>query len=145
VTPHHQQKIHLDREYPCPCHINGKLQQIVLTEAFGCDRCHRIFVLQEDGLTIEELAATYPYKRRYYWNGKRLQILRSLPTGTDWMLRGDSWALLLQCLGAIGLLVLTFQLYCRSTLTSPILNLVLSIGIAMIVLIVITLWLFDQG
>ena len=145
MTPPHQQKIHLDREYPCPCHLHGKLQPIVLTEAFGCDRCHRIFVLQADGSTIEELAAIYPYKRRYYWNGKRLQILRSLPQVGFWSVRHDGWAIWTQSLGTIGLLLVLFQLYCRSIVTSPLLNLVISIAIAMIVLIVITLWLFDQG
>jgi hypothetical protein len=147
VAPNHQQKIYLDQEYPCPCHLNGKLRQIVLTEAFGCDRCHRIFVLQTDGLAIEELAATYPYKRRYYWNGNRLQTLKTLPTGDFWTFIGSrtAWILWLQCLSAIGLLLVIFQLYYRATLTSPILNLVLSITIAIIVTIVITLWLFDRG
>jgi hypothetical protein len=145
VTPPHQQKIYLDQEYPCPCHLHGKLQQIILTEAFGCDRCHRIFVLQADGLTIEELAATFPYKRRYYWNGKRLQALRALPKSPFWSPRSDSWAIWMQSLGAIGLLLVIFQLYCRSIFTSPLLNLVISIAIAIIVLLVITLWLFDQG
>ena len=144
VTPP-QQKIHLDREYPCPCYLHGQLQPIVLTEAFGCDRCHRLFVLQADGLTIEELATIYPYKRRYYWNGKRLQILRSLPKVRFWSARPDSLAIWIQSLGAIGLLLVIFQLYFRSIVTSPLLNLVISIAIAIIVLIVITLWLFDQG
>ncbi|WP_310417565.1 hypothetical protein [Chamaesiphon sp. OTE_8_metabat_110] len=144
VTPPHH-KIHLDQEYPCPCHLHGKLQHIVLTEAFGCDRCHRLFVLQADGLTVEELAATYPYKRRYYWNGKRLKVLRSLPKDSFWASRHESWAIWMQTLGAIGLVLLLLQLYCRAILTSPLLNLVISIAIAIIVLIVITLWLFDQG
>ncbi|WP_310483539.1 hypothetical protein [Chamaesiphon sp. VAR_48_metabat_403] len=147
MAPTHQQKIYLDLEYHCPCHLNGTLRQIVLTEAFGCDRCHRIFVLQEDGLEIEELAATYPYKRRYYWNGNRFQILRSLPTGNFWTFIGSrsAWIFGLQCLSAIGLLIFIVQLYCRATLTSPILNLVLSITIAIIVPIAIVLWLFDRG
>jgi hypothetical protein len=146
VAPPQQQKIYLDREYPCPCHSQGKLQQIVLTDAFGCNRCRRIFVLQVDGLTVEELAATYPYKRRYYWNGKRMQSLRSLPTGNFWAaMSSRDCALWWQCLSVIALLLVVFQLYCRVTLTSPILNLVLSIAIAIVVLVVITLWLFDQG
>lgn len=147
MAPPQQQKIYLDQEYPCPCHPQGTLQQIVLTDAFGCNRCRRIFVLQADGLAIEELAATYPYKRRYYWNGKRFHSLRSLPKGNFWTVVGsrESCALWLQCLGVIALVLVVFQLYCRVTLTSPILNLVLSIAIAIVVLVVITLWLFDQG
>jgi hypothetical protein len=143
---HHHQKIYLDQEYPCPCHLHGKLQQMVLTEAFACDRCRRIFVMQADGLTIEELAATYPYKRRYYWNGKRFQVLRAWPKGTIWTFfrSPDRLALWLQCLGMISLVMVLFQLYCRVTLTIPIFNLVLSMAIAIVVL-TITLWLFDQG
>jgi hypothetical protein len=146
VSPHHQ-KIYLDQEYPCPCHPNGKLQQIVLTEAFGCDRCHRIFVLQAEGLTIEELAATYPYKRRYYWNGQRLQIDRAKPSAAlqRAICGRGSWALWLQFLGIIALVLVLFKLYSRSIVASPTVNLVLSIAIAIIILIVIMLWLFDQG
>ena len=147
VPLHHHQKIYLDREYPCPCHSTGKLQQIVLTEAFGCNRCHRIFVMQEDGLTIEELATTYPYKRRYYWNGKRLRIVRSVPNLAFWTFtqQQDGWLLWLQFFSMIAVIAIGFQLYCRTTLTSPIFNLVLSMAIAIVVLTVITLWLFDQG
>ncbi|WP_373539622.1 hypothetical protein [Chamaesiphon sp.] len=145
MSPHHQQKINLNQEYPCPCHLHGKLQEIVLTEAFGCNRCHRLFVLQEDGLAIEELAATYPYKRRYYWDGNRFRVLRSLPKSTVWAYLGSparwQW---LQCLSAIGILWIGYQLYCRITLTNPISNLVLSMAIAIVVITVITFWLFDQ-
>jgi hypothetical protein len=146
VSPHHQ-KIFLDQEYPCPCHPNGKLQQIVLTEAFGCDRCHRIFVLHADGLTIEELAATYPYKRRYYWNGQRFHVDRSKPSAALQRAIGgrSSLVLWLQLLGIIALVLVLFRLYSRSIVASPTVNLVLSIAIAIIVIIVIMLWLFDQG
>lgn len=147
MPPPLQQKIYLDQEYPCPCHLKGTLQQMVLTEAFACNRCRRIFVLQADSLTIEELAATYPYKRRYYWNGSRFKSCRSLPKGTFGRSSGaqNVWVIWLQSLGIITLLIVIFQIYCRVTLTSPILNLVLSIAIPIIVFIIITLWLFDQG
>jgi hypothetical protein len=111
--------------------------------------------MQADNLTIEELAATYPYQRRYYWNGKRLQILKSLPNRTflgfgRWRSRSAgtpraSRSLWFPFLSVIALLLVTIRLYCRVTLTSPIFNLVLSMTIAIVILIVITLWLFDQG
>jgi hypothetical protein len=147
VALNQHEKIYLAQEYPCPCHLNGKLRPIVLTDAFGCDRCHRIFVLQGDGLEIEELASIYPYKRRYYWNGKRFQMLRSLPTGDFGTVIGSPTArtLWIQCLSPIGLLLIIFQLYYRTIFTSPILNLVISITIAIILLTVVTLWLFDRG
>jgi hypothetical protein len=123
---------------------------MILTEAFGCERCNRIFVLQSDRLTIEELAATYPYKRRYYWDGNRLQIVKSLPSFGSWQRLSsgemrERWSMWLQCLGVIALGLIIFRLYCRVTVTSPLLSLVLSMTIAIVVFIVITLWLFDQG
>lgn len=143
----HQHKIYLDREYPCPCHPKGKLQQIVLTEAFGCDLCHRIFVIQADGCTIEELAATYPYKRRYVWNGTRWQTLHSFPGSAVWtLLRSrDSWIFWLQSLGLIAILMAIFRLSYHSIAASPLLNLVLSMAIAIFLLIVVVFWLFSQG
>jgi asparagine N-glycosylation enzyme membrane subunit Stt3 len=42
---------------------------ITLTEAFGCQRCQKIFVLKPDKSTIEELSTSHPYKRTWYWSG----------------------------------------------------------------------------
>lgn len=146
LTQHHQ-KIYLDREYPCPCHLKGKLQQIVLTEAFGCDRCRRIFVVQADGYSIEELAASYPYKRRYIWNGTRWQILHSFPGSVLWGLfrPQDGWVLWLQSLSLLALLMTVMRLCYHAIAFSPILNLVSSMAIAIFLLIVVMLWLFSQG
>jgi len=43
----------------------------MLTEAFGCDRCQRIFVVQDDNQELEELSGAYPNKRAWRWNGTR--------------------------------------------------------------------------
>lgn len=67
----HSLKIDLNNEYPCPCRRRGRLQNIALTEAFGCDRCQQIFVLQENGRVIEQLSSSYPYKPIWRWNGYR--------------------------------------------------------------------------
>lgn len=64
-------KIDLNREYPCPCRRQGKLLPIILTEAMGCDSCQQIFVVTEDGQFIQEVSSTYPYKRLWFWTGKR--------------------------------------------------------------------------
>jgi hypothetical protein len=145
VPNQHPQKVYLAEEYPCPCHTNGKLQQIVLTEAFGCQRCHRIFVLQADDCTIEELATTYPYKRQYTWNGASWQILRANSLA-GFLHSWDSWFLWLQGLGLMTILLGCFRWYYRSIAASPFLNLVSSMAIATFVFIVIiTLWLFSQG
>ncbi len=42
---------------------------IVLTEAFGCERCQQIFVVEEGGYSLEQLSTSYPYKRAWHWTG----------------------------------------------------------------------------
>lgn len=69
MRPSRAPKIDHDKEYPCPCRRRGRLQPIFLTEAFGCDRCQQIFVLEENGHIIEQLSSTYPYKRAWRWTG----------------------------------------------------------------------------
>ncbi|NJK27744.1 MAG: hypothetical protein HC925_03325 [Coleofasciculaceae cyanobacterium SM2_3_26] len=66
---HKSHKIDLNSEYPCPCHRRGKLIPITLTDAFGCNRCQQIFVVEEDGHAIEQLATNYPYKQAWRWTG----------------------------------------------------------------------------
>jgi len=65
------QKIDLNTEYPCPCRRRGCLVPITLTEAFGCDRCQQIFVVEESGYMIEQLSTSYPYKKAWRWTGNR--------------------------------------------------------------------------
>lgn len=72
-------KIHsidLNREYPCPCRRKGKLSNIVLTEALGCELCQNIFVLSPQGKSIEQLNAHYPYKKSWYWTGRKWVITK---------------------------------------------------------------------
>ena len=76
MRPHKPIKIDLNQEYPCPCRRRGHLLPIVLTEAFGCDRCQQIFVVEENGQNIEQLSSSYPYKRIWRWTGYRWLIIR---------------------------------------------------------------------
>lgn len=71
MRPHKYTKIDQHQDYPCPCRRKGTLCPILLTDAFGCDRCQQIFVLQENGQIIEQLASHYPYKRSWCWTGFR--------------------------------------------------------------------------
>ncbi|MGI0481831.1 hypothetical protein ACN4EE_13700 [Geminocystis sp. CENA526] len=64
-------KIDLNCEYPCPCRRKGRLLPIILTEAMGCDRCQQIFVVTDKEECIEQLNPSYPYKKKWRWNGKR--------------------------------------------------------------------------
>ena len=68
--------IDLNREYPCPCRRKGKLSNIVLTEALGCELCQNIFVLSPQGESIEQLNAHYPYKKSWYWTGRKWVITK---------------------------------------------------------------------
>jgi hypothetical protein len=72
-------KIDLNCEYPCPCRRKGRLLPIILTEAMGCDRCQQIFVVTDEEECIEQLTPSYPYKKKWRWNGK------------TWMLTQKPW------------------------------------------------------
>lgn len=65
------QKIDLNGEYPCPCRRRGHLIPIALTDAFGCNRCQQIFVVNESGETIEQLSTHFSYKQTWRWTGKQ--------------------------------------------------------------------------
>ncbi|MCS6812011.1 MAG: hypothetical protein NZ772_00300 [Cyanobacteria bacterium] len=69
MQTHKAQKIDHSIEYPCPCRRRGQLIPIALTEAFGCNRCQQIFVVEDSGYMIEQLSTTYPYKRAWRWTG----------------------------------------------------------------------------
>ena len=71
LQPHKAQKSDLNEEYPCPCRFRGNLTPIVLTDAFGCNCCQQIFVVNENGDTIEQLSTSYTYKSAWRWTGKQ--------------------------------------------------------------------------
>ena len=68
------QKIDLNVDYPCPCRRRGRLIPITLTEAFGCDRCQQLFVVENNGYVLEQLSTSYPYKRAWRWTGNRWSV-----------------------------------------------------------------------
>lgn len=74
VQPQKPHKIDLNSDYPCPCRRRGHLSPIALTEAFGCDRCQQIFVVQENGYVIEQLSTNYPYKKAWRWTGNQWNV-----------------------------------------------------------------------
>jgi hypothetical protein len=86
VPPLKAQKVDINATYPCPCRQQGQLSPIALTEAFGCQRCQQIFVLKADGVTIEQLSTTYPYKRAWYWDGDQWQPVRKSLVAGYWLL-----------------------------------------------------------
>jgi hypothetical protein len=77
VQPQKTQKIDLSSEYPCPCRRHGRLVPITLTEAFGCDRCQQLFVVEDNGYVIEQLSTNYPYKRAWRWMGNHWSVAGS--------------------------------------------------------------------
>jgi hypothetical protein len=64
-----------DRAYPCPCRRQAHLVPIYLTEAFGCDRCPQMFILQEDGKLVEQLTGGYPQACAWRWTGNHWQLI----------------------------------------------------------------------
>lgn len=104
-----QQKIDLREIYPCPC-CRGNLQQIILTEALGCDRCQKIFALWKDGYVIEQTSS--PYHNCWRWDGKRWQT-KNPASQSSWILFGG---LVLTAAFAVGAL----HLLSRSSEKTPI-------------------------
>lgn len=97
-------KIDLSAEYPCPCRRRGQLTPIALTEAFGCDRCQHIFVVQDNGHTIEQLVNHYPYKKVWRWTGHQWS------TAHPMLVRGYLPFMILMVLGlALLLLIISFR------------------------------------
>ncbi|MEA5616772.1 hypothetical protein VB711_02805 [Cronbergia sp. UHCC 0137] len=70
------ERIDLDKQYDCPCRRRGQLIPITLTEAFGCDRCQQIFVLEDNGYVLEQLSTSYPYKRSWRWMGNSWHMIQ---------------------------------------------------------------------
>jgi hypothetical protein len=70
------EKIDLNTDYTCPCRRRGRLIPITLTEAFGCDRCQQIFVVEDNGYVLEQISTTYPYKRAWCWTGKSWYVIQ---------------------------------------------------------------------
>lgn len=64
-----------DQTYPCPCRRGAKLVPIYLTDAYGCDRCPQMFVLNEEGKLVEQLTAGYPYARAWRWTGEQWKMI----------------------------------------------------------------------
>ena len=126
------QKIDLTAEYPCPCRRRGRLKPIVLTEAFGCDRCQQIFVVQDNGYVLEQLSTSYPYKRAWRWTGHQWNIAHAS------LGRGYFPLTLLIICGLIFLLVLLVALHSPWSV-----NIAIRVIAAMVVsvMIVLILWL----
>lgn len=130
MRPQKPIKVDLNNEYPCPCRRRGRLLPIILTEAFGCELCQQIFVLQENSQVIEQLSSSYPYKRMWRWTGYRWLIVHP-PYGENYFLVVLGIILLL----FIGLAVILKPLLQDSTLLS------LGILVMLVVLPAILIWL----
>lgn len=104
---------------------------IALTDAFGCNRCQQIFVVQENGHNIEQLSTNYPYKRVWRWTGFQWNVVN--PS----LSKGYIPLTLLLIFGLVFLLLVT-------TLQSPLISSVTFRVIAALVLalmLVFMLWL----
>lgn len=104
VRTYQSQKIDPQAHYPCPCHRSGGLTPITLTEAFGCDHCQHIFVLQQDGYVMEQLSTHYPYKRAWRWTGQGWRLDRtSLGLSQALLLLGIALGLIVFSLTVVAL------------------------------------------
>lgn len=131
MRPQKAIKIDLTNEYPCPCRRRGRLMPIILTEAFGCDRCQQIFVVQENNQVIEQLSSSYPYKRMWRWTGFRWVTVHPR--------LGESYLSV-----AVGIILLLLFIWLPLVLRSPAgVSMIFWIGIAVLVLLLpaILFWL----
>ncbi|MEM1366822.1 MAG: hypothetical protein AAGG02_02165 [Cyanobacteria bacterium P01_H01_bin.15] len=119
MTSQRRSHLNLNTEYPCPCCREGYLQTIVLTEALGCDHCQKIFVLQADEQSIEELATIRRIKRSWRWTGDRWRLLSSangLRSSEIWsnlsliLIYVAFWILILRSLVGVSKMLLVFSL-----------------------------------
>jgi hypothetical protein len=96
------QKIDLHESYPCPS-CRGKISPIVMmTEAFGCDRCQKIFTLHADGHSIEQVSNPDPTRYCWEWDGKRwVSVNSSGPIG--------SWTFLVMLMVTMVMVVYGWQ------------------------------------
>lgn len=104
---------------------------IILTEAFGCDRCQKIFVLQDNNQVIEQLSSTYPYKQMWRWTGFRWVTVHPRI--------GETYLSVM-----VGIILLMLFVVLPLVLHSPAsVSMIFWIGIAVLVLIlpVILFWL----
>ncbi len=123
--------VDLTQDYPCPCRRRGRLIPIVLTDAFGCDRCQQIFVVHEDRQEIEQLASVYPYKRLWRWTGSRWQAKNPQTTRQQWP-------------GVVALMLIVFMGWSFLALHSPLmLSIILGMLItaALIFFLIYSFWL----
>jgi len=126
-------KLDSNHDYPCPCRRKGRLLPITLTEAFGCDRCHQIFAIDEKHQEIELLSSTYPQKRIWRWTGHRWRALQqvsnsSFPT-------------------FLALILMIFMGWLLLALHSPqslVLILRIIAGVTLVLFFVYTIWLAYQ-
>jgi hypothetical protein len=72
------QKIDQQQTYPCPCRRKARLNPIVLTDAFGCDRCSLIFVVEDNGYSLVQLGGIDPYRRAWQWIGTKWQATKNM-------------------------------------------------------------------
>lgn len=128
----HQKSIKLDsdHDFPCPCRRNGRLLPIILTEAFGCDRCQQIFAIDEKRQEIELLSSAYPYKRIWRWTGHRW---RSLQQGNN-----TSFPMFL---ALILMILMGWLLLALHSLPSLSMVLGIMVGTTLVSFFVYTIWL----
>ncbi|NJK34767.1 MAG: hypothetical protein HC919_07315 [Oscillatoriales cyanobacterium SM2_2_1] len=52
------------------------MKPITLTDAFGCDRCSLMFVIDSDGHHLVQLGGIDPTHQTWFWSGTRWQLRR---------------------------------------------------------------------
>lgn len=64
----------LDDSFPCPICRQGKIEAIVLTEAFACEFCRHILSANLPAQQVQVVDSSQPLT--WSWNGQRWQLAR---------------------------------------------------------------------
>lgn len=104
---------------------------IALTEAFGCNRCQQLFVVEDHGYVLEQLSTSYPYKRAWRWMGNRWVVAQS---------RSGQGFLYIAIAIIVFLLIVTIFLALRSS-NGPIIPIWVVVLAVLLILLAIMFWL----
>ncbi|MDB9529392.1 hypothetical protein PN498_25600 [Oscillatoria sp. CS-180] len=74
MAPQNERLLNLSSSYPCPVCRQGKLEAIVLTDAFSCTFCRHILAANLEAQQVQIVDSTQPLT--WSWNGEQWRLVR---------------------------------------------------------------------
>ncbi|MBO9999686.1 MAG: hypothetical protein J7641_11905 [Cyanobacteria bacterium SID2] len=101
--------------YPCPLCRRGKLSGLTLVEAFGCNGCSHIFVLNPSRQSVRAVDRSPPLTWR--WDGRRWQTSQREDVSLGWGEWSIAMAFVLFPTSIVGLAAYVFPPFPGSPLS----------------------------